>query len=91
MEPPLRLRAGDADEAPHRVAFVRVPGEDHRLLPPQAQRRLTGGSAARWGFAMYLATKDGYQDAVLPTGDFASPPEDALDCAAGLYLGDPNP
>jgi hypothetical protein len=48
-----------------------------------------GGSAARWGFAMYLASKDGYEDAVLPTGAFAGLPEDSLDCAAGLYLGDP--
>jgi hypothetical protein len=48
-----------------------------------------GGSAARWGFAMYPAGKDGYDDAVLPTVAFAVLPEDALDCAAGLYLGDP--
>ena len=27
-----------------------------------------GGSANRWGFAIYLASKDGYQDSVLPTG-----------------------
>jgi hypothetical protein len=46
-------------------------------------------SAARWDFAMYLASKDGYEDAVLPTGALAGLPEDALDCAAGLYLGDP--
>ena len=38
---------------------------------------------------MYLASKDEYEDAVLPTGAFAGPPEDALDCAADLYLGDP--
>lgn len=48
-----------------------------------------GGSAARWGFAMYPASEDGYEDAVLPTGAFAGLPEDALDCAAGLYLADP--
>jgi hypothetical protein len=48
-----------------------------------------GGSAARWGFAIYLASKDGYQDSVLPTGVFAGAPEDALDTACGLYLGDP--
>ena len=47
------------------------------------------GSAARWGFAIYLASKDGYQDSVLPTGVFAGAPEDALDTACGLYLGDP--
>ena len=48
-----------------------------------------GGSATRWGFAIYLASKDGYQDSVLPTGDLAGTPEDALDTACGLYLGDP--
>ncbi|KZS68134.1 hypothetical protein [Mycobacterium ostraviense] len=48
-----------------------------------------GGSAARWGFAMYLASKNGYQDSVLQTGQFAGAPEDALDTACGLYLGDP--
>ena len=36
-----------------------------------------GGSAARWGFAVYLASKDGYEDSVLPTGDLAGAPEDA--------------
>src|SRR5664279_4571156 len=45
-----------------------------------------GGSAARWGFAIYLASKDGYQDSVLPTGAFAGAPEDALDTACALYL-----
>jgi hypothetical protein len=30
-----------------------------------------GGSAARWGFAIYLASNDGYQDSSLPTGAFA--------------------
>ena len=48
-----------------------------------------GGSAARWGFAIYLASKDGYQNSALPTGVFAGAPEDALDTACGLYLGDP--
>jgi hypothetical protein len=33
-----------------------------------------GGSAARWGFAVYLASKDGYEDAVLLTGGFAGAP-----------------
>ena len=62
-----------------------LPGGD--TLP--LMRLRYGGSAARWGFAMYLASKDGYENAVLPTGAFAGLPEDALDCAAGLYLGDP--
>ena len=72
-----------------RGAFAYVQGQllDGDTLP--LMRLRYGGSAARWGFAMYLASKDGYEDAVLPTGAFAGLPEDALDCAAGLYLGDP--
>jgi hypothetical protein len=46
-----------------------------------------GGSAARWGFAIYLASKDGYEVSALPTGVFSGAPEDALDTACGLYLG----
>lgn len=48
-----------------------------------------GGSAARWGFAIYLASKDGYEPSILPTGVFAGAPEDALDTACGLYLDNP--
>jgi hypothetical protein len=48
-----------------------------------------GGSASTWGFAIYLASKDGYEDSILPNGQFTGSHEDALDCACGLYLGDP--
>lgn len=48
-----------------------------------------GGSAVRWGFAIYLAGKNGYQDSGPATGQFAGTPEDALDTACGLYLDDP--
>jgi hypothetical protein len=47
------------------------------------------GSASQWGFAIYLASKDGYQEAILPSGAFTGTPEEALDCACGLYLADP--
>ncbi|MPZ92846.1 MAG: hypothetical protein GEU68_14710 [Actinobacteria bacterium] len=47
------------------------------------------GSASSWGFAIYLASKDGYERSVLPTGSFAGTPQEALDCACGLYLRDP--
>jgi len=43
-----------------------------------------GGSANRWGFALYLAIKNGYQEQYLPTGHTAGTPEEALDCAATL-------
>jgi hypothetical protein len=73
-----------------------VPGRVRlRHRPPERRRHPTADAAAvrrisrRWGFAIYLASKDGYQDSVLPTGAFAGAPEDALDTACGLYLGDP--
>ena len=48
-----------------------------------------GGSAHQWGFAIYRASHDDYQDSILPSGWTAGSPEEALDCACGLYLGDP--
>ena len=48
------------------------------------------GSASLWGFAIYLASRDGYQDSVLPSGLPIGEPEDALACACGLYLNDPS-
>ena len=47
------------------------------------------GSAGIWGFAIYLASRDGYEDNLLPSGLPAGSPEEALDCACGLYLNDP--
>ena len=72
-----------------RGAFAYVIGRlpDGDTLP--LMRLRYGGSAARWGFAIYLASKDGYEVAALPTGDLTGLPEDSLDTACGLYLGDP--
>lgn len=72
-----------------RANFAYVTGQlpDDTSLP--LMRLRYGGTATRWGFAVYLASKDGYQDSVLPTGGFAGTPEDALDSACGLYLDDP--
>ncbi|MFG2039546.1 hypothetical protein [Dactylosporangium sp. NPDC048998] len=44
-------------------------------------------SAHLWGFAIYLASRDGYQDSVLPNGLPIGTAQDAL----GLYLTDLNP
>jgi hypothetical protein len=38
------------------------------------------------GFAIYLASRDGYQDSVLPDGNPVGTTQDALDCAGDLYL-----
>ncbi len=42
-----------------------------------------------WGFAIYLASRDGYENSLLPTGRPTGTPEQALDCACGLYFNDP--
>ena len=74
----------------YRGTFAYVSGQlnDGEVLP--LCRLRYGGSASRWGFAIYLASKDGYEDSVLPTGGFAGAPQDALDCACGLYLSSPD-
>ena len=48
-----------------------------------------GGSAHTWGFALYRASHNDYEDSVLPNGMPAGSAEEALDCACGLYLNDP--
>lgn len=47
------------------------------------------GYAGEWGFAIYRASDNDYKDNVLPSGHFTGTPEEALDCACGLYLNDP--
>jgi hypothetical protein len=70
----------------HRGTFVYVAGEltDGDTLPLMRLRYL--GSDTTWGFALYLASSDSYQDSILHTGTFAGSPEEALDCACELYL-----
>lgn len=48
------------------------------------------GSASMWGFAIYRASHDDYEDSFLPNAMTAGTPEEALDCACGLYLNDPS-
>ena len=73
----------------HRAAFAYVNATliDGDTFP--LCRLRYGGSASDWGFAIYLASKNGYEDSILPNGSFSGAPEDALDCACGLYLNDP--
>ena len=47
------------------------------------------GSAHSWGFAIYRASHDDYDESLFPTGYPTGSCEDALDTACGLYLGDP--
>jgi hypothetical protein len=73
-----------------RGRFAYVDGElrDGEVFP--LCRLRYSGSASLWGFAIYLASRDGYQDSVLPSGLPIATPEEALDCACGLYLSDPS-
>ncbi|MGW5465857.1 hypothetical protein [Streptomyces sp. NPDC003996] len=48
-----------------------------------------GGTASTWGYALYLASTDKYQDPILPTSGIAGTAEDTLDCTCGPYLTDP--
>ena len=48
-----------------------------------------GGSAHQWGFAIYRASHDDYEESIFPTGLPVGTCEDALDTACGLYLADP--
>ncbi|HZC99398.1 MAG TPA: hypothetical protein VFA46_04150 [Actinomycetes bacterium] len=40
-------------------------------------------------FAVYLASKDGYEDSILPSGYPVGTAEQALGCARGPYRNDP--
>ena len=79
-----------------RGAFAYVDGvvtQDHdddceQEVLPLCRLRYTG-SAHDWGFAIYRASHDDYQDSFLPTGLPFGSCQDALDTACGLYLGDP--
>jgi hypothetical protein len=42
----------------------------------------------RWAFAIWLASKNSYEESMLPTGSFVGTVEQAMDCACGLYLND---
>ena len=73
----------------HRGQFAYVDGElrDGTTMP--LFRLRYGGSANTWGFAIHLASRNAYQGSVLPSGHPVGTPEEALDCAYGLYLNDP--
>jgi hypothetical protein len=73
----------------HRAQFAYVDGELPDGTTIALFRLRYGGSANSWGFAIHLASRDGYEDAVLPSGYPVGTPEEALDCACGLYLNDP--
>jgi hypothetical protein len=78
-------------EVRYRAGFAYVDAElpDGDRIPLMRLRYQR--SAHLWGFAIYLASHDGYQDSVLPDGQPIGTAQDALDCAGGLYLTDLEP
>jgi hypothetical protein len=74
----VKFRAGFAYIDAH------VHGETLKLC-----RLRYAGYANSWGFAIWRASHDDYQNSWLPTGLPSGTAEDALDTACGLYLGDP--
>ena len=92
----VRLNAHAKDRWPQlarvdvrfRTGFAYVSGElkDGEQVP-LCRLRFTG-VLHTWGFALYLASRNTYQDNFLPTGLPFGSPEDCLDCACYLYLGD---
>jgi hypothetical protein len=72
-----------------RAGFAYVDGElkDGEQVP--LCRLRFGGVLHSWGFALYLASRGGYEDNVLPSGLPIGSPEECLDCACGLYLDSP--
>jgi hypothetical protein len=73
----------------YRGAFAYVDAHlpDGDVLP--LLRLRYGGSAQHWGFGLFLASNDRYENQLLPSGLPSGTPEEALDCACDLYLNDP--
>jgi hypothetical protein len=67
--------------------YVTAHLPDQEQLPLCRLRYL--GSDTDWGFAIYQASSEDYDDTLLPNGNPSGTPEQALDCALGLYLSDP--
>jgi hypothetical protein len=73
----------------YRAGFAYVDGvlADGQVIQLCRLRYLR--SATTWGFAIYRASHDDYEDNYLPSGSPTGTAEEALDCACGLYLADP--
>ena len=76
------IRARNTARTCNFAEATELPGEKSI---PLCRLRFTG-VLHTWGFAIYLASRDGCQDNVLPSGYPCGSPEEALDCACGLCL-----
>jgi hypothetical protein len=76
-------------EVRHRGNFSYVDGLLTDGTITKLCRLRYNGSAHQWGFAIYRASHNDYEDSYFPTGLPVGTCEDALDLACGLYLADP--
>ncbi|MDR3107518.1 MAG: hypothetical protein LBU05_04895 [Bifidobacteriaceae bacterium] len=72
-----------------RGTLAYVDAEFRNGASVKLRRPRYAGSASVWGFSIWRASHDDYQDSRLPTGMPSGSPEDALDTACGLHLADP--
>jgi hypothetical protein len=77
-------------EVRFRANFAYIDGRSPDGTVVKLCRLRYGGSAHTWGFAVYRASHDDYEDSFLPSGTTTGSAEEALDCACGLYLNDPS-
>ena len=81
----------DKVQVSYRGSFAYVTG----VLPGGEQiplcRLRYGGSAHSFGFAIYSAASDRYEDALLRTGLPTGTPQEALDTACTVHLADLEP
>ena len=68
--------------------FAYVAGQLPRGTTLPLMRLHYAAPATTWGFAIYRASHDDFDKSVLPSGYPAGTPQEALDCACGLHLGD---
>lgn len=69
-----------------RANFAYIDGHRSDGTTLKLCRLRYNGSAHLWGFAIYRASHDDYEDNILPTGSHVGTAEEALDCACSLYL-----
>jgi hypothetical protein len=79
----------DSVEVRFRSTFAYIDGRYPDGATLKLCRLRWGGVLHTWGVAIYRASHDDYENSYLHTGMRAGSPEEALDCACGLYLNDP--
>ena len=91
-----RLTSHASSDGPRSAGSTPATGPGSPTSTPSSTEESTplcrlryGGSAHQWGFAIYRASHDDYEDSYLPTGYPVGTCEEALDTACGLYLNDP--